>query len=51
MNPVLIFLVILGAVAVWFLLASLFKPIGKIVSKIGTNAINKMNEEEERKEE
>lgn len=51
MNPVFIFLVILGTIALWFLLAPLFRPVGKIVSKIGTNAIDKMNEEEERKEE
>jgi hypothetical protein len=35
MNSVFIFLVICGAVAVWFLLYKLFQPLGKLLNHIG----------------
>lgn len=46
MNPVLIILVILLAVALWFLLSFAFKPIGKLFYKIGKEAFDEINDEE-----
>lgn len=47
MNPALGIIVILGCVALWFLSARFYKPIGKTVIEIGENAIHEMMEEEE----
>ena len=49
MNPVFIFLVICGAVAVWFLLYKLFQPLGKLLNHIGRNAIDELNKDESQK--
>lgn len=46
MNPVFVFLVILGAVVLWFLLSFVFFPIGKFIYRIGKDAIDEMNREE-----
>ena len=46
MNSVFIFLVICGAVAVWFLLYKLFQPLGKLLNHIGRNAIDELNKDE-----
>ena len=51
MNPVFIFLVILGAVALWFLLYKLFQPLGKLLNHIGRNAIDELSKDESQKEE
>lgn len=51
MNPIFVFLIILAAVAVWFLLSSAFEPIGKLFYRIWKDAvdeINKNNESEEK---
>lgn len=48
--PVFYFLIVVGAIVLWFLLAFLFKPIGKFFSKIGNDAINEMKDEEEENE-
>lgn len=34
MNPIFVFLVLLATILLWFLLAFLFKPVGKIVSRL-----------------
>ena len=34
MNPIFIFLVFLVTILIWFLLAFLFKPIGKIIIRL-----------------
>lgn len=34
MNPLFVFLVLLVTILLWFLLAFLFKPIGKIISRL-----------------
>ena len=51
MNPFFILLVILGVVILWFLLSFLFKPLGKIVSKVLQDTFNIMNEEESEEKE
>lgn len=51
MNPVFIFLVICGAIAVWFLLYKLFQPLGELLTHIGQNAIDELNKEETQKKE
>lgn len=40
MNPVFVFLVLLCAAALWFLLSFLFRPIGKLFSKIWQDAVD-----------
>ena len=51
MNPVFVFLVILGAVVLWFLLSFVFFPIGKFIYRIGKDAIDEMNREENKENE
>lgn len=53
MNLVFIFLIILAAVVLWFLLSFAFRPIGRFVYRIWEDAvdeINKIDESEEKKE-
>ena len=53
MNPVFIFLVLLCAVIVWFLLSFIFYPLGKfiyIIYKDAIDAINKKEKEEKENE-
>ena len=51
MNPFLIILIILFGILVWLTSAFLFKPIGKLFTKLFTNAHDSMfNEESEEKE-
>jgi hypothetical protein len=42
---VLVILVVLGAVGLWFLLAFAFKPVGKFLYKIWSDAMEEMNED------
>lgn len=49
--PVFYFLVICGAIAVWFLLSGLFYPIGKFLKHIGNDAIGELTREDENKKE
>nr|WP_185911867.1 hypothetical protein [Clostridium sp. Marseille-P7770] len=54
MNPVFVVLVIVIAIAIWFLLSFAFKPLGSLLLKIGKNAFDQMddkNENEEKKDE
>lgn len=51
MNPAFILLVLLGVVAVWFLLSFAFIPIGKFVYRIWRDAVDSIKEESEGKEE
>jgi len=46
MNPVLLFLIVLALIALWFLLAFLFKPLGSFVYKIFKDAMDEINEED-----
>lgn len=50
MNPVFVLLVIIAAIALWFLLSIVFEPVGKLVSKIWNNTMDIMNKEENKKE-
>jgi hypothetical protein len=46
LNPVFIFLVLLGLAAVWFLLSFLFKPIGRFFCRIWKGVADEINENE-----
>ena len=50
MNPVFVFLVILAAAAVWFLLSFAFKPIGGLFYRIWKDAMNEINKNDESEE-
>lgn len=50
MNPAFIFIVILFAVLLWFLLSFAFKPIGKLFYRLWKDAIDAMKDEEEKGE-
>lgn len=47
MNPVFIGLVILIAIVLWFLLAFVFRPLGKFLFRIGSDAYSEMTKEDE----
>ena len=51
MNPVFIILVILAVIVLWFLLSFVFFPLGKLIYRIGKDAIDEMNREENENEE
>lgn len=51
MNPALVILVLLGVVILWFLLSFVFFPFGKIISRIGKDAMEEMNKDENDNEE
>ncbi len=48
MNPIMLLIVILIAVAIWFLLAFMYKPLGKIVYRIWNDAVNEIKNNEEK---
>lgn len=50
MNPAFIIIVLLVAVLLWFLLSFVFYPLGKIIFRIGQDAIDEMNREDNKKE-
>lgn len=50
MNPVFIFLVVLGAVALWFLLSFVFFPVGKFLYRLVKDALDEMEREDEKDE-
>lgn len=50
MNPVFVILVVLAAVALWFLLSFTFRPIGKLFARIWQDAMDEMNKDENEKE-
>ncbi len=43
MNPVLLFLILLGVVIFWFLLSFIFYPFGKFIYKIFRDAVDEIN--------
>ena len=45
MNPVFIFLVLVGAVVIWFLLSALFYPFGRFLHRIWKDVVDEMNRE------
>ena len=46
MNPALIILILIGAVALWFLLSFAFRPLGDLICKIWKNVDDTINEDE-----
>lgn len=51
MNPAFIILVILGAIALWFLLSFLFVPLGKLISKIWNDTIHETKKDDTNRKE
>lgn len=51
MNPVLLFLVILALCLVWLLCAFLYRPIGKLFSRLFEDAKEAMFETKEKEKE
>ena len=47
MNPVLILLIIIGAIVLWFVLSSLFRSIGGVVNSLADDARYAMYERDE----
>ena len=45
MNPVFVFLVLVGAVILWFLLSALFYPFGRFLYRIWKDATDEINRE------
>jgi F0F1-type ATP synthase membrane subunit b/b' len=50
MNPAFILLVILLAILLWFLLAFAYKPFGRLIHRIGKDAMDEINDKEEKDE-
>lgn len=50
MNLVFLLLVILAAVAVWFLLSFAFRPIGRFFYRIWKDAVDEINKNDESEE-
>lgn len=51
MNPAFAILVVVGLVALWFLLSAIYKPLGKFIYRIGKDAVDAMTEDETENEE
>ena len=51
MNPVFIFLVLLGAFILWFLLSGFYRFVGGITTHIYKNAKDAINEETKEEQE
>lgn len=49
MNPAFIILIILAAVALWFLLSFVFYPLGKFIYRIWRDAIDEIHKEDSKK--
>lgn len=49
MNPALIILVLIATVVLWFLLSSVFYPLGKLVYRIYKDAVDEINRKDEEK--
>jgi F0F1-type ATP synthase membrane subunit b/b' len=45
-NPVLFFLIIVGAILLWIICSFVFKPIGKFINRVFANVKSSMLEEE-----
>lgn len=50
MNSAFVLLVILAAVAMWFLLSFAFRPIGKFFYRIWKDAVDEINKNDESEE-
>lgn len=47
MNPVLVFLIIIGGFLLWLICSFLYKPIGRFFGRLADDAIEAMTEFEE----
>ncbi len=50
MNPVFWLLVVVIAIVLWFFLAFIFHPIGEFMWKIGSDAMEELNKEDNKEE-
>lgn len=48
MNPVFWLLIVLAAVALWFLLAFVFYPLGRFLWRIGNDAMEELNKDDKK---
>lgn len=48
MNPVFVILVFIAVIILWFLLSFVFFPLGKLIYRIGKDAFDEMNREDNR---
>lgn len=51
MPPVFVFLVICGAIAVWFLLSGIFRLFGRFLGRIWDDAYSEIKEEDKEEKE
>ena len=51
MNPALLILIVLILVVLWFLLSFLYKPLGKLVHSVWKDAVDIINEDDEKSNE
>lgn len=51
MNPIFIFLVVVAAVLLWFILSFVFAPLGRLVYRLWKDAMDEINKEYKTKEE
>ena len=51
MNPAMMIIIVLSVVLLWFLLAFLYKPIGKLFYRIYKDAIDEIKSEDEKENE
>lgn len=50
MNPMFVFLVLLVAIIVWFLLSFAFHPIGRLFYQIWKDVVDEINNDDESEE-
>lgn len=50
MNPIFVVLVFTVAVLLWFLLVSVFRPLGGLLVKLWKNAVETINDENKAEE-
>lgn len=48
MNPIIVLLVIFGAILLWFICAFLFRPIGRFFKRLWKDAMNAMKDKEQK---
>lgn len=49
MNSVFVFLILVGAVILWFFLSAIFYPLGRFLYRIWKDAVDEMNREDKKK--
>ena len=51
MNPALLIIVVLSMILLWFLLAFLYRPVGKLFYRIYKDAMDEITKEDEKENE